>query len=252
MFKKRRHLICGFAVTGTQGTGPAATHSTLAEHSLASHPDRTERVAARRARLLAPQSTGAARAAHCTDIRHGTVRGRSSQVCLARADRAPLPFACRRRCGQGDGACVTGMDSTGESIFIRSRIPVMEPVRHTAAGMPPTGDRTMNEPKAREARLCDIAWTRRNRPEPAGPRRAVPETAGRVFRHHRGAGNKAWRGATRGGAEALLRREMHLVGARSVRGGGGRPNKRATTTGCSEIQVLRGGSARCPLARDNE
>ena len=108
-------------------------------------------------------------------------------------------------------ACAAGMDSLCKSIFLRTRMAVMDWVRHAAVGGPASGGRTMKERRARERRSYGPA---RPRPVRQGAASHSPPGAERLAsmpRYLERAGDTGrcgalMRGATRWGAKRHLRR----------------------------------------------
>ena len=155
------------------------------------------------------------------------------------------------RFAPASSTCAAGMDSPCNSIFRRPRIAVMEWVRHAAVGRCAAGGRTMKGRGARETLSFGAAWPRPGRQGPAGHSRAGAATVGGTPRYRKRSGDTPWRRAPKRGGGRLAGGKRGPGGARRVRSGGLEAIKREKTIDWGEIRVLRAGSGRCRLTRDN-
>ena len=167
------------------------------------------------------------------------------------SQRSDCPAPSTRRLAPAWSACAAGMDSPCGSIFLRSRMAVMDSLRHASIGGPAAGGRTMKGREARNARSCGTLWPRPGREGPAGHSTAGAETVGRAPRDGERPCDGAWCGAAKRGRGRLAGRRERPGGASRATRGALQETKRPKTTGYGGPQALRDGSGRYRLARDN-
>ena len=148
-------------------------------------------------------------------------------------------------------ACAAGMDSLCKSIFLRTRMAVMDWVRHVAVGGPASGGRTMKGRGAGETRSYGPARPRAVRQGPASHSPPGAERLASMPRYRERAGDTGRCGALMRGAGRLAGGRRGICGAGRVGRGAGQPINRAKAIGCFALQALRDGSARYRLTRDN-
>ena len=165
--------------------------------------------------------------------------------------RSDYPASSPHRFAPASSTCAAGMDSPCNSIFLRLRMAVMEWVRHAAVAGCAAGGRTMKGRGARETLSFGAAWPRAGRQGPAGHSRAGAATVGGTPRYRKRPVDTPWRRAPKRGGGRLAGGKRGPGGARRVRSGDPEEIKRDKTIDWGEIRVLRDGSGRCRLTRDN-
>ena len=176
------------------------------------------------------------------------VRRHGCQWCASRQRRIG-PRSTRRR----PGACGPGMNSVRKGISFPLAMAVLESVRHAATEGSAAGGRTMRVRGTGETRSYGVAAAGRAR-RLQGSASGSPARAGAAASARRGRGwprEMAWRRARGWGTARPVRGGEGVVGARCVPNGRPRPNSPAIPRGCGAGPILRGGSSRRRLARDN-